>query len=147
MAAATASTPSSRPPGRGAGKGQLGQAIVETAMLAPVMITLLLAILDVGRVMYYYIAVSNAAQAGAAYASYNPAHADPAWISYIVLHEAGPALTSANTTIDGPVTLTSGGMQLKQVTVTYRFSPIVPFPHQMTIPVSARATAPVAALG
>lgn len=46
-----------------------GQSLVELAMAIPVLLLLLLAAADVGRVFYLSIAVNNAARAGAQYGS------------------------------------------------------------------------------
>ncbi len=48
---------------------QIGQAAVELAMMAPVLLLILLTIIDFGRVMYFYMGVVGAARAGAQYGS------------------------------------------------------------------------------
>lgn len=52
-------------------RSQLGNAIVEFAVLAPVLILLTLGTVELGRYAYFAILVSNAAQAGASYGSLN----------------------------------------------------------------------------
>ncbi|MGH8013726.1 MAG: TadE/TadG family type IV pilus assembly protein [Candidatus Binataceae bacterium] len=52
---------------RGFGANERGQSAVELALLAPVLILILLAAADFGRLFYTSIAVSNAARAGAQY--------------------------------------------------------------------------------
>jgi len=49
-----------------------GQSLVEFALLAPVLITLLLGVVDVGRVVFAYIALQDAVTEGALYAAYEP---------------------------------------------------------------------------
>jgi Flp pilus assembly protein TadG len=51
---------------------QRGQAVVELAIIAPVMIILLLAVADLGRVFHSEVTVANAARAGALEAAKNP---------------------------------------------------------------------------
>jgi Flp pilus assembly protein TadG len=46
---------------------QIGQAMVEMAMMAPVLLLILITIIDFGRVMYFYMGVTGAARAGAQY--------------------------------------------------------------------------------
>jgi Flp pilus assembly protein TadG len=52
-----------------------GQSLVEFAMLAPVVILLLLAVADFGRVFYFAIDLNNAARAGTQYGIQSPANA------------------------------------------------------------------------
>src|SRR5690348_16820187 len=49
-----------------------GQALVEFALILPVFLLLALAAIDLGRIFYSQITVTNAARAGAVEASYNP---------------------------------------------------------------------------
>lgn len=54
-------------------RGKLGQAIVETALLFPVLCLLVMGSTDLGRVFYYSIEVTNAAREGARQgSSYDP---------------------------------------------------------------------------
>ena len=48
-----------------------GAAAVELAMILPVLMTIVLGCVDFGRFAYNYIAVTNAARAGASYAIMN----------------------------------------------------------------------------
>lgn len=48
---------------------QSGQALLELALLTPLMLALLLGVIELGRYMYIAILVGNAARAGAAYGS------------------------------------------------------------------------------
>jgi Flp pilus assembly protein TadG len=56
-----------RRPGRSS-----GQALVELALVTPILLSLLLIAIDAGQLMYVYIGVQNAAREGASYASTNP---------------------------------------------------------------------------
>ena len=49
-----------------------GQALVEFALVLPVMMLILLAAIDFGRIMFSYIQITNAAREGAAYAATDP---------------------------------------------------------------------------
>src|SRR5438477_12753384 len=48
-----------------------GAAAMEFALMAPVLVTMVLGCVDFGRFAYNYIAVTNAARAGAAYGAMN----------------------------------------------------------------------------
>ena len=50
-----------------------GQALVELAIVMPILALLLVMAIDFGRAFYTYIAVGNAAREGAAYAAQHPA--------------------------------------------------------------------------
>jgi Flp pilus assembly protein TadG len=53
-------------------RGERGQAVVELALVAPIMIVLLLAVADLGRVFHSEVTIANAARAGALEAAQNP---------------------------------------------------------------------------
>ena len=66
------SIPRSRPGGRtGAVRGTRGAAIVEFAVVSPLLVLLLVGTIDFGRVFYTAMALTNAARAGAQYGSYS----------------------------------------------------------------------------
>ena len=87
-----------------------GQALVEFALLAPVLLLLMLLAVDFGRLFFSYVAVNNAAREGAAYAGMHAADSSYDQTTY----EAGviaAALQEANVqgqggegsaTVDGP---------------------------------------------
>jgi Flp pilus assembly protein TadG len=54
---------------------QKGQAMIELALLLPLILAMLIGIIEIGRLAYYYIEVSDAARAGAQYASQSLANA------------------------------------------------------------------------
>lgn len=60
--------PSERPPARPSHRGR-GQALVEFALVAPVLLLLLLGAIDLGRLLYAQIVITNAAKEGALVAS------------------------------------------------------------------------------
>ena len=51
--------------------GERGQSLVETALVVPVLVILLVGAVEMGRVVYASIAVANAAKAGGQYATRN----------------------------------------------------------------------------
>src|SRR6266852_5013673 len=61
-----------KPTGKGAWQSRRGTAAVEFALILPVLMLLLLGCIDFGRFPHSYIAVTNAARAGAGFGSVNP---------------------------------------------------------------------------
>lgn len=58
--------------GRGTFTDELGQSLVEFALVAPVLLILMIGILDVGRAVNAYVTISNAAREGSHYAALHP---------------------------------------------------------------------------
>jgi Flp pilus assembly protein TadG len=129
---------------------QRGNAIVEFALVLPVLITVTFGIVDVGRYAYYSIVVSNAARAGAAYGAQNDRTAgDTTGIQSAVTADAGSEASSLNTPTTTPICYNSsnstiscgtGGSSIAteyvQVTVSGTFKPLLKYPTvpgQMTI--------------
>ncbi|HET8785699.1 MAG TPA: TadE family protein, partial [Candidatus Limnocylindrales bacterium] len=56
-------------PSRGRRRRSRGQSLVELALIAPVFLILLLTAIDLGRLMYSQITITNAAKEGALVAS------------------------------------------------------------------------------
>jgi Flp pilus assembly protein TadG len=52
-----------------------GQALLETALITPFFLAVLLGSIEIGRYAHYSIAVANSARAGAEYATLNPTNA------------------------------------------------------------------------
>lgn len=52
-------------------RSQAGQTILELALLLPLFLLLVMGVFDIGKYMYVYILVGNAARAGAAYGTQN----------------------------------------------------------------------------
>lgn len=77
-----------------------GQAIVETALLLPILMLLVMGSADLGRVFYYAIAVTNAAREAARQGTYyDPVSASNAYDSY------AQVLTTAQNEVPSDVTL------------------------------------------
>ena len=61
--------------GRGNDRGQRGQGMVELAIILPLLLTVLLGTIDLGRAFYTYVALTNAAREAARYAAVNDTNA------------------------------------------------------------------------
>ncbi len=119
-----------------------GQSVVELALILPVMLLLLAAAIDLGRLFYSYVAVENAAKEGAFFGSRNPLCDDgtnancqnPNNVIWHVQNEApniGSQFTTtvacrdlANTLV-APINNCLDGFKY-QVTVTYPFRLVTP---------------------
>jgi Flp pilus assembly protein TadG len=119
-----------------------GQSMVEFALVLPIMLVLMAAAIDLGRVFYAYVAVENAAKEGALFGSRNPLCddstnincGDPNNVAWHVHNEApnlSPQLTATIACRDlagalvQPINNCLDGMKY-QVTVTYPFQLITP---------------------
>jgi uncharacterized membrane protein len=59
---------------RGIGRAQRGAVAVEMALVLPFLLLLVLGIVDVGRILFTYVSVVDAAHEGAMFASFEPAN-------------------------------------------------------------------------
>ncbi len=123
-----------------------GQGLVEFALIAPLATVLLLGAIDFGRVMYGYVAVNSAVQAGAEFAArtqtFTSTLVDP-----VILTESGGFLTSSNTSPSTVTVVNGTSVEMAVVTVTYTFHPLFPVPPiPSSIQMTVTQAAPVAAL-
>lgn len=65
-------------------KQTAGQAIIELAIMIPLMLMLIMGVLDLGRVFFVRITVTNAAREGAYYLSYHPEDKSAAYAKTIL---------------------------------------------------------------
>ena len=75
-------------------RGDAGVALVEFALVAPMLLLLMIGILDVGRAVNAYVTISNAAREGSHYVALHPA-ASPAAIASAVRTRVVPLDASA----------------------------------------------------
>jgi len=119
-------------------RGERGQALVEAALIIPLLMLIAMGAVDFGRLYYSYTTIANAAREGAMCASLGgicPAGA------------AGAATAEVNGTLPGGVTTTvspSGTLSAGStvtVTVHYNFQPITTVVvGTATLPLSASAS-------
>src|SRR5213080_5493143 len=80
-----------------------GQAIVETALLLPILMLLVMGTADLGRVFYYSIAVTNAAREAARQGTYfDPISNSNAYDTYDLVLAAARNEVPADVTLDYP---------------------------------------------
>ncbi len=108
-----------------------GQALVELALIAPVLIILMLGVIDYGRVYFAYVSVTNGARIGADYASGSATRAaDTAGIKAAALGDTTDLLDQSPTNPEVTVVTAndSQGQLYADVTMTYTFSTLFPWP-------------------
>jgi Flp pilus assembly protein TadG len=123
--------PASQPDRRRGRDGSRGQSLLELALIAPILIILMLGVIDYGRVYFAFVSVTNGARNGAHYASQSPSAAqDLQGIRNAVLGDTSELLDTSPTNPD--VTVVTGtdsqGRLYADVTVTYTFTTIFPWP-------------------
>ena len=108
-----------------------GQALVELALIAPILIILMLGVIDYGRVYFAYVSVTNGARVGADYAAIGPTQAaDTAAIKTAALGDTEDLLNQSPTNPNVTVTTDydSQDRLYAEVTMTYTFSTLFPWP-------------------
>jgi len=114
-----------------------GDGLVELAIILPVLMLMLIAILDLGRAVYAYSVVANCAREGARYGVIYP---DSTSAIVAVVHNAAVGLDPAQMTVavDRP------GASTIQVDVQYKFTIVTPLLSQVlggsTLTLHSKAT-------
>lgn len=79
-----------------------GQSLVETALLFPILLLILIGIVDLGRVYYSYLQLTNAAREGARWAGSNPTDIVGAKDKAVnAANNSGISITTSNVTVSG----------------------------------------------
>lgn len=115
-----------------------GAAMLELALLLPLILLLTGGIIDFARCAYYYIAVSDAAAAGAKFASFHPATPTTMNLWKALTRQAVydslsgvPGFDNSRMTITDPLIINEDGttdLQRVRVTVQYAFHTVVSWP-------------------
>ena len=110
-------------------RNQRGAALVEFALLLPILVLLVFGVIDFGRMASMKINLNEAAQEGSIYAATHPAFADHDDIKTRVTQSVDtPTLTTSDVTITCPSTRTI------TVTVSHNASFLTPvFPGSLTL--------------
>src|SRR5688572_5434337 len=105
-----------------------GVAVVELAVLLPLLVLLFVIAVDVARVFYFSLSLTNCARAGALYAS-DPTAADE---SPFASAQAAALADATNLTPQPTITSTTGidssGRRYVSVTASYTFQTVTGFP-------------------
>jgi len=120
-----------------------GATAVEFAFVVPVMVAIVLACVDLGRFAYNYIAVTNAARAGAAYGIMNPYSSSSltTWTAAVkqaakdeMAQQPGYDSTKLNVTVT--TATETNGLRRVRVSASYPFQTVVNWPgipNQLTL--------------
>ena len=130
-----------------------GQSLVEFALVLPFLLLLIFGFLDLGRAIYYYSAIGNAAREGARYASVRPMDLqtdtdDQDEVKAIVQNYSvalGLDTDKITFPLDGADPDSDPDEDKVTVKIEYDFSPITPFIGTLTLKAeSTMSLAPVA---
>lgn len=102
-----------------------GQSLVEFALTLPILLLFVMGIFDLGRAVYYYSTIQNAAHEGARYGAVN--HCDDTGITDRV-NSMAVGLAGSDLGIETELIYEdiSGVLDYIEVTVTYTFVPVTP---------------------
>ena len=105
----------------------LGQSLVEFALLLPVFLLIAVVVFDLGRAVYYYSTIYNAAREGTRYGIIKPNDVT-GMKNTAVSYAYGIDLTPSDVTAGFGPDETAGGFTFKtvQVDITYSFTPATP---------------------
>ena len=108
-----------------------GQSLVEFGLLLPILVLLVLGTIDFGRVYFAYVSVTNGARNGADYAaSHCSLSCDEDGIRNAVVADTSdlPNTSPTNPSVSAATGTDSQGRLYSDVTVTYAFSTLFPWP-------------------
>ena len=105
-------------------KNEKGQSLVEVALAMPLLIIIMMGILDLGRAYLTYIALSDAAAEGAAYAAIHPS--DQAQAIARAADSSGGLVVLAQDMVSVDMGEMSAGSPIT-VTVEYEYQMLTPF--------------------
>ena len=113
-----------------------GQALVELAVITPILLLLIAGIIEAGRAFYTYVQLANASREGGRYGMLSPTDASgitssvgrelPSWITGATTAATCAAAGTNTFATCNTSTNARSGDQLK-VTVNYNYTPIMPF--------------------
>jgi len=133
-----------RPCGYGRRMPRRGAAMVEFAIILPLLVTIILACIDFGRFGSAYIAITNAARAGAGVGSNSKVTTGTMTIWQNAIRTAvtneftgQTGVAASRLTVPTPeLVVEPGGLRRVRVSAEYNFQMIVPWPglpHQVTL--------------
>lgn len=117
--------------------GEAGAAMIEFAIIAPLLFVLIFGIVDYGRYFYWYSRLSSTARAAARVGSVIPVYAgmELALRDTVLSRLEGTGVTAAMVTVQVPIFGTTTGRSSVQVTISgYPFdqvTPLIPIPEQI----------------
>jgi Flp pilus assembly protein TadG len=116
---------SRRPLGR---RGREGQALVEFALVLPLLLIMLMGLIDVGRIIFTYIALEDAAQEGTIYMAHEPS---PAAVVIARVKSSSNHPEVMNATVPTPVCTIAPAPGIVSVTASYELPLLTPFGREL----------------
>ena len=104
-----------------------GQSLVETALIIPLLLLLILTFVDLGRAIYYSSAIQNSVREGARYASVHKLTGDVTEVKDLVKNYSVAVNILDADIVVTPDTYVSGTTKEVTVHASYDFDPITPF--------------------
>lgn len=120
-----------------------GQSLVEFALLLPILLIILIGVVDVGRMYYAYVIITDAAAEGATYAAINPN--DVAEIENRARAACGDIATGVQLVeVTCPTCPTPVSGDIVTVSISYDYVVLTPFMNVLfeegTVPIQSEAT-------
>ncbi|MER3485296.1 MAG: hypothetical protein C4345_04270 [Chloroflexota bacterium] len=100
-----------------------GQSLIELAIAVPIMLLIMLGTIDVGRLFFGYIEMTNAVREGSEYAAHQPAATDKIR-SYVTRHAEDLPVASINVTCSNGNCDTAAAGDRVTVEATWQFTPM-----------------------
>jgi len=131
-------------------KAEKGQSLLEFALIVPILLIILAGVLDLGRLYYAYVAVTDAAAEGASYAAIHPQANERAEVLQRAQEASGALVQIDPTMVQVDCPAVAAGAPIT-VTVSYSFTVATPLLNVMVpsgeLRLRAVATEPILAGG
>jgi Flp pilus assembly protein TadG len=106
-------------------KAEKGQSLLEFALIVPILLIILAGVLDLGRLYYAYVAVTDAAAEGASYAAIHPQAYERAEVLQRAQEASGALVQIDPTMVQVDCPAVAAGAPIT-VTVSYSFTVATP---------------------
>lgn len=106
-------------------KAEKGQSLLEFALIVPILLIILAGVLDLGRLYYTYVAVTDAAAEGASYAAIHPQANERAEVLQRAQEASGALVQIDPTMVQVDCPAVAAGAPIT-VTVSYSFTVATP---------------------
>ena len=106
-------------------KAEKGQSLLEFALIVPILLIILAGVLDLGRLYYAYVAVTDAAAEGASYAAIHPQANERAEVLQRAQEASGALVQIDPTMVQVDCPAVAAGAPIT-VTVSYSFTVATP---------------------
>ena len=106
-------------------KAEKGQSLLEFALIVPILLIILAGVLDLGRLYYAYVAVTDAAAEGASYAAIHPQANERAEVLQRAQEASGALVRIDPTMVQVDCPAVAAGAPIT-VTVSYSFTVATP---------------------